>query len=144
MPNLLIVNVFYNPGNEGALFDYGYRGAPSHIELGFDASKGMHRYAIEWSPCEIRWWVDDQLVHRRVLWDPTPIPHLPMKLHFNTWPSRSTQLAGRLNTRRLPAMTHVQSIRVKAYSPSLPERQDWIPPASDELPAEQQYEDTLL
>lgn len=131
MPNRLLVNVFYNPGDEGAQFDYGYRGAPSHIELGFDASKGMHRYVIEWTPCEIRWWVDDRLVHRRVLWDPTPIPHLPMKLHVNTWPSRSTQLAGRLNTRRLPAMTQVQSIRARAHGPSLLERQDEIHPTSD-------------
>lgn len=131
MPNRLLVNVFYNPGDEGAHFDYGYRGAPSHIELGFDASKGMHRYVIEWTPCEIRWWVDDRLVHRRVLWDPTPIPHLPMKLHVNTWPSRSTQLAGRLNTRRLPAMTHVQSIRARAHGPSLLERQDGIHSTSD-------------
>jgi GR25 family glycosyltransferase involved in LPS biosynthesis len=114
-PNRLLVNVFYNPGDEGAQFDYGYRGAPSHIELGFDASKGMHRYAIEWTACEIRWWVDDRLVHRRVLWDPTPIPHLPMKLHVSTWPSRSTQLAGRLNSRRLPAMTNVRSIRAGAH-----------------------------
>jgi GR25 family glycosyltransferase involved in LPS biosynthesis len=118
-PNRLIVNVFYNPGGEGAPFDYGYRGAPSYIELGFDASKGLHRYAIEWTPWEIRWWVDDRLVHRRVLWDPTPIPHLPMKLHFNTWPSRSTQLAGRLNPRRLPAIVQVQSIRAMAHGPSL-------------------------
>lgn len=131
MPSRLLINVFYNPGDEGAQFDYGYRGAPSHIELGFDASKGMHRYAIEWTPCEIRWWVDDRLVHRRVLWDPTPIPHLPMKLNVNTWPSRSTQLAGRLNTRRLPAMTHVQSIRARAHGPSLLERHVAIHPASD-------------
>lgn len=130
-PNRLLVNVFYNPGDEGAQFDYGYRGAPSQIELDFDASKGMHRYVIEWTPSEIRWWVDDWLVHRRVLWDPTPIPHLPMNLHVNTWPSRSTQLAGRLNTRRLPAMTHVQSIRARAHGPSLIERQDATCPASD-------------
>lgn len=123
MPNRLLANVFYNPGDEGAQFDYGYRGAPSHIELGFDASKGMHRYAIEWTPCEIRWLVDDRLVHRRVLWDPTPIPHLPMKLHVNTWPSRSTEFAGRLNTHRLPAVTCFQSIRVRARSSPLRERQ---------------------
>ncbi len=129
MPSRLIVNVFYNPGDEGAQFDYGYRGAPSHIDLGFDASTGMHRYAIEWTPCEILWWVDDRLVHQRVLWDPTPIPNLPMKLHVNTWPSRSTQLAGRLNTRRLPAMTRVQSIRVGAHSPSLLGCEDGIHPA---------------
>ncbi|WP_187471232.1 family 16 glycosylhydrolase [Luteimonas viscosa] len=131
MPDRLIVNVFYNPGGEGAPFDYGYRGAPSHIELGFDASKGLHRYAIEWTPWEIRWWVDDRLVHRRVLWDPTPIPHLPMKLHFNTWPSRSTQLAGRLNPRRLPSIVQVQSIRAMAHAPSLLWQEDRLLTAPD-------------
>lgn len=112
-PNRLIINVFYNPGDDGAKFDYGYRGSPRHIELGFDASKGMHHYAIEWNPHEIRWLVDDRLVHRRVLWNPTPIPHLPMKLHCNAWPTRSPKLAGRLALRRLPTKVHVLSIRVR-------------------------------
>ena len=115
-PDRLLVNVFYNPGGEGANFDYGYRGAPSYIELGFDASKASHRFAIEWSPCEIRWLVDDYLVHRRAIWDPTPIPHLPMALHVNSWLSRSTQLAGRINNRRLPATTIVGSIVLEANS----------------------------
>lgn len=115
-PDRLLVNVFYNPGSEGAKFDYGYRGAPSYIELGFDASKTSHRFAIEWSPCEIRWLVDDNLVHRRTIWNPTPIPHLPMTLHVNSWLSRSTKLAGRINNRRLPATTIVGSIALEANS----------------------------
>lgn len=115
-PDRLLVNVFYNPGGEGANFDYGYRGTPSYIDLGFDASKASHRFAIEWSPCEIRWLVDDHLVHRRAIWDPTPIPHLPMALHVNSWLSRSTQLAGRINNRRLPATTKVGSIVIEANS----------------------------
>lgn len=132
MPNRLLVNVFYNPGSEGAPFDYGYRGAPSHIELGFDASKELHRYVIEWTPYEIRWLVDDRLVHRRVLWDPTPIPHLPMKLHINTWPCRSNQLAGRLRPNLLPAKSYVQSIRVRAHSLPSIERQMETSSAPDE------------
>ena len=113
-PDCLLVNVFYNPGGEGAHFDYGYRGAPSYIELGFDASKASHRFAIEWNPCEIRWLVDGHLVHRRAIWDPTPIPHLPMALHVNIWPPRSTQLAGRIKNRRLPATTIVGPIALEA------------------------------
>ncbi|MBX4865323.1 family 16 glycosylhydrolase [Rhizobium bangladeshense] len=124
MPTRLLVNVFYNPGSDGDKFDYGYRGSPSNIELGFDASKGEHRYAIEWTPNEIRWLVDDLLVHRRVLWNPTPIPHLPMKLHFNAWPPRSSDLAGRLKTRRLPASAHVRSIRVSARRPLVLEKSE--------------------
>jgi GR25 family glycosyltransferase involved in LPS biosynthesis len=113
-PNRLLVNVFYNPGGEGANFDYGFRGAPSVIDLGFDASEAEHRFAIEWTPCEIRWFVDDKLVHRRSMWDPTPIPHLPMTFHVNSWPSRSTELAGRVKDRFLPSTAIVSSIDILA------------------------------
>ena len=58
--------------------------------------------------------VDDRLIHRRVIWDPTPIPHLPMAIHVNNWLSRSTQLAGRINNRRLLATTMVRAIVVEA------------------------------
>ena len=110
----LLVNVFYNPADEGASFDYGYRGSPRCIELGFDASASPHRYAIEWAPDQVSWLIDDQVVHERVNWDPTPIPQLPMTLHVNTWPSHSRELAGRLTARRLPATAVVRSIAVAA------------------------------
>jgi GR25 family glycosyltransferase involved in LPS biosynthesis len=113
-PDCLLVNVFYNPGGDGAKFDYGYRGTPKVIKLGFDASKSFHRYAIEWDPCEIRWFVDDHLVHRRVTWNPTPIPHLPMTLHVNIWPSRSAELAGRLALRELPVSAFVKRVSIEA------------------------------
>jgi GR25 family glycosyltransferase involved in LPS biosynthesis len=115
-PNRLLVNVFYNPGTDGAKFDYGYRGTPAIIKLGFDASKAFHRFAIEWDPCEIRWFVDEKLVHRRVTWDPTPIPNLPMTLHVNTWPPRSRALAGRLALRALPASATVRRVAVDTHN----------------------------
>lgn len=115
-PDRLLVNVFYNPGTEGAKYDYGYRGTPVSIALGFDASKGLHSFAIEWETDEIRWLVDGVLVHRRVLWDPTPIPNLPMTLHVNTWPTRSRELAGRLAVRGLPAVAYVRRITVGAIN----------------------------
>ena len=119
-PDRLLVNVFYNPGNNGAKFDYGYRGTPIIIELGFDASKALHQYMIEWDPCEIRWFVDRKLVHRRAIWDPTPIPHLPMTLHVNTWPTASRELAGRLALRALPTSAIVRRVAVDTYDPDIP------------------------
>lgn len=113
-PNRLLVNVFYNPGCNGTKFDYGYRGAASFIDLGFDASKSEHKYRIEWEPSELRWFVDDKLVHRRAEWAPTPIPHLPMSLHVNTWPSNSKELAGKLTSNELPATTLVRSVNFEA------------------------------
>jgi GR25 family glycosyltransferase involved in LPS biosynthesis len=115
-PDQLLVNVFYNPGTDGAKFDYGYRGTPAIIKLRFDASKALHKFAIEWDPCEIRWLVDQKLVHRRATWDPTPIPHLPMTLHVNTWPTRSRELAGRLALRALPASAIVSRVAVDSYN----------------------------
>jgi hypothetical protein len=117
-PDRLLVNVFYNPGPDGAKFDYGYRGTPVAIPLKFDASESAHRFAIEWEPGEIRWLVDGELVHHRVAWDPTPIPDLPMALHVNTWPTRSRELAGRLAVRSLPASAFVRSIAVDAFDGS--------------------------
>lgn len=115
-PDQLLVNVFYNPGTDGAKFDYGFRGTPAIIKLGFDASKGLHDFTIEWDPCEIRWFVDQKLVHRRNTWEPTPIPHLPMTLHVNAWPTRSRELAGRLALRALPAAAILRRVAVYTYS----------------------------
>jgi beta-glucanase (GH16 family) len=115
-PDRLIVNVFFNPGSKGANFDFGYRGAPAYIDLGFDSSKEFHRFAIEWGPNEIIWKVDGRIVHKRVIWDPTPIPHLPMSLHVNSWPTRSVELAGRVNKRRLPGAATLGSIALEANS----------------------------
>ncbi|WP_279629801.1 family 16 glycosylhydrolase [Mucilaginibacter endophyticus] len=113
-PNVLIANVFFNPGGPGAKFDYGYRGTPTYIDLEFDASDSFHHYMIEWRSNEICWFVDKKLVHRRVEWDPTPIPHLPMSLHTNIWPCRSKEFAGILDNRQLPAKTLINSINIDA------------------------------
>jgi len=110
----LVINVYYNPGNAGAKFDYGYRGSAQYINLGFDASKAEHRFAIEWSPSEISWFVDTCLVYTRAEWNPTPIPNLPMALHINSWPSRSKEFTGRLNNKCLPSNTIVKLIDIKA------------------------------
>lgn len=112
--NRLLINVFYNPGDEGAKFDYGYRGTPTYIDLGFDASESFHKYAIEWEESEIRWYVDDHLVHRRAEWNPTPIPHLPMYLHLNIWPCRSRELVGSLVNKSLPTTTVVKNVIINA------------------------------
>jgi hypothetical protein len=48
--------------------------------LGFDATLDFHLYTIDWHPDSISWSVDGRIVHQRVSWDPTPIPHLPMRL----------------------------------------------------------------
>lgn len=109
-PRKILINVYYNPGCEGAHFDYGYRGTPVLIDLWFDATVDFHSYAIEWDENEIRWYVDGVNIHKRSSWEPTPIPHLPMMFHLNCWPSASRELAGKLDEKLLPAKALVKSV----------------------------------
>jgi hypothetical protein len=102
-PSGMLVNVYFNPGDDGADMNYGYRGSPVRIDLGFDATADVHRYAIDWRPGRLTWLVDGRVVHERVGWDPTPIPHLDMRLHANLWAPRSTELAGPLDRAALPS-----------------------------------------
>ncbi len=112
----LLVNVYYNPGGEGTKLEYGYRGTPALIELGFDASSEFHQYEIEWCSDIIRWRVDGRLVYERVTWAPTPIPHLPMQFNVNLWHSRSKELAGKLDAGDLPAHSDIRSIGIQLPS----------------------------
>lgn len=112
-PTRMLVNVYFNPGDEGATLSYGYRGTPYQIDLGFDATADFHNYAIDWRPDRITWLVDGRVVHARVGWDPTPLPHLPMNLHGNLWIPRSEELAGRIDDSALPATAIFRNISVR-------------------------------
>jgi GR25 family glycosyltransferase involved in LPS biosynthesis len=112
----MLVNVYYNPGNDGAKLEYGYRGAPALIDLEFDADQDFHKYEIDWRADFIRWYVDGRLVYERVDWDPTPIPHLPMQFNVNLWHAKSRDLAGKLDEGKLPAQSAVRHIELMAES----------------------------
>jgi beta-glucanase (GH16 family) len=111
-PYSMLANVYFNPGDDGATLGFGYRGTPCRIELGFDAASDFHRYAIDWRPGCISWSVDGRIVHQRVRWDPTPIPHLPMRLHANLWAPRSAQLAGQIDASILPSSATFRNISI--------------------------------
>ena len=111
-PTSVLLNVYFNPGDTGTSAAYGYRGSPCRIPLGFDASTEFHWYSIEWRPDSITWAVDGRIIHRRGSWDPTPVPHLPMELHFNLWAPRSRELAGHLAPACLPAVAKIRNVRI--------------------------------
>jgi GR25 family glycosyltransferase involved in LPS biosynthesis len=115
----MMANVYYNPGEEGTKANDGVHGTPVVLDLGFDAADAYHRYAIEWDPEEIRWFVDDELIHVRRAPLPAPIPDLPMKCYFNTWaPTTMKHLAGDLNDSQLPVKSYVRSFM----------RSSWVAP----------------
>lgn len=111
-PRRMLVNVYFNPGDDGTAIGFGYRGSPWRIDLGFDATADFHLYAIDWRPDRVAWLVDGRVVHERVGWDPTPIPHLSMRLHANLWAPRSEELAGRIDERTLPAAAVFRNVSV--------------------------------
>lgn len=110
----MLVNVFYNPGPQGTRLEFGYRGTPTEISLGFDAAADFHLYEIDWQPDLIAWKVDGVAIYERTLWNPTPIPDCPLEFNLNLWHSRSTELAGKLDQRLLPAHAFVRSIAIAA------------------------------
>lgn len=119
--NKMLVNVFYNPGPEGTKLEYGYRGTPTMIDLGFDAAEDFHTYQIDWLPNMIRWLVDGEVAYERMTWDPTPIPNQPLQFNLNLWHSRSREFAGELSLSRLPATARIRSIEIAGGAASNPQ-----------------------
>lgn len=114
-PCKMLVNVYFNPGDEGDKMDFGYRGSPCRIDLGFDATQNFHLYSIDWQPGRITWSVDGIVVHERTGWNPTPIPYLPMRLYANLWAPRAEELVGKINESALPANAIFRNISVRSY-----------------------------
>ena len=110
-----LTNIFYNPGIDGTKLEYGYRGTPIWIDLKFDVTKSFHKYEIEWTKYYITWKVDNRIVHKRNVWQPTPIPKLPMQFNINIWNTNSVELAGVLDQDKLPATTEVKSVIIFEY-----------------------------
>lgn len=111
-PRCMLTNVYFNAGDDGTDLGFGYRGAPCRIELSFDATTDFHLFSIDWRPDRIAWLVDNEIVHERVSWEPTPIPHLRMRLHGNLWVPRSEELAGRIRDSALPAEAIFRNVSI--------------------------------
>jgi beta-glucanase (GH16 family) len=66
-------------------FTNGIGGHETMVDLGFDAAADYHRYAFDWSPEAIRWYVDERLVHTETGLR-GPLPTHPGKIMMNLWP----------------------------------------------------------
>jgi len=111
----ILINVYYNPGVVNTNYNYGVRGTPVLVDLGFDASEDFHNYRIEWEHHEIRWYVDDKIIHVRKTWAPTPIPDLPMSIYVNAWITNSEELAGKFDDKILPKTLTVSQIKIHDF-----------------------------
>ncbi len=126
----VLLNVYYNPGDSGTVFNYGNRGTPIVFDLGFDASMDYHTYTIEWNPFEIAWYVDNSLIHRRTTWSPTPIPDLDLKLYCSVWAPSSTELAGTLDQSILPTKSQLRHISISKWTAEANLLQDQMAPVN--------------
>lgn len=108
----ILLNVYYNPGIVDTKYNYGVRGTPILIDLDFDASEDFHDYRIEWEYHEIRWYVDNKIIHVRKTWMPTPIPNLPMAVYVNAWITNSEELAGEFKANLLPKTSFIKYIKM--------------------------------
>ena len=70
------------------------------------------------SAMTIRWFADDRLIHVRRAGEPTPIPHLPMVFHMNTWATCSEALAGPIDEAALPTTATFQSVAIHRWDPA--------------------------
>jgi GR25 family glycosyltransferase involved in LPS biosynthesis len=111
----VLINVYYNPGAIGTQCNFGNRGTPVIVDLGFDAAEDFHCYTIEWEPHAIRWFVDGELIYVRGPWEPTPVPDLPMHVFCSIWPPRSVELAGDIREANLPVHTDVRRIKLAPW-----------------------------
>lgn len=114
-PRRMLTNLFFNPGDEGTAMSFGYRGTPGWVDLDFDSTEDFHHYSIDWQPDRVTWLVDGKVVHERVSWDPTPVPHLKLRLHANLWAPRSEDFAGRTDDSVLPATATIRNVVVSAH-----------------------------
>ncbi|MGH1421774.1 MAG: glycoside hydrolase family 16 protein [Hyphomonas sp.] len=70
----LHINYFTNGEGAGSVY----------IPLGYDAAEEFHLYAFEWSPEEIKWFVDDQMVFSATD-ELHKIPSTPSRIIMDLW-----------------------------------------------------------
>lgn len=77
-PSTVQINYYVNgDGHHGVI-----------IPLGFDATKALHHYAIDWAKDKIRWYIDGKLVHETP--KDTVLPHTPARLYLSLWSGSAT------------------------------------------------------
>lgn len=80
-----------NPGQMQVNYFVNGVGHHEHVvNLGFDASAGLHRYAFDWSADAIRWYVDGAEVYSVLGGTGTPLPSHAGRIMTNLWAVDST------------------------------------------------------
>jgi len=91
----------------------------SHLRqhpVDFNVHVGFHRYAMEWTPSYVAWFLDGEEFYRQ---EGQHIGHLdqPGKLMMNIWTPNFVDWVGQLDDRTLPRYAHYDWASYAAYTP---------------------------
>jgi hypothetical protein len=88
---------------------------PHVVTTGYKPTEEFHEYAIEWTPTEIRFFIDSKQVWK----DAQPLIKNASRLRMNCWPTNNakTSFAGPLDTSKIPAEAQYDWVAVYAYQP---------------------------
>ncbi|PEN12768.1 hypothetical protein CRI94_12160 [Longibacter salinarum] len=111
----MLTNIYYNDGPEGAANNDAYQVPPfpEGVGLSYDASQEFHNYAFEWTPGEIKWYRDGQLVKQATVEgaSSSEIPNLDMQIMMNLWVSNSPSFAGEIDDSNFPVRAEYDWVR---------------------------------
>jgi len=116
----MLTNIYFNDGQPGDANNDPFQVPPfpQGVGLSYDASQEFHNYAFEWSPGEIKWYRDGQLVKQATVEGVSPgqIPDLDMQIMTNLWVSNAPSFAGEVDDSNFPVRSEYDW--VKLYRPA--------------------------
>ncbi|MBN1606229.1 MAG: glycoside hydrolase family 16 protein [Polyangiaceae bacterium] len=85
------------------------------VELGFNAEDDFHVYAAEWTPADVKFLVDGQII--RTWSDEIARMKLPQNILFTIWASASASWAGAVDAATAPTSAEMDWLKVYDYQP---------------------------
>jgi len=111
----MLTNIYFNEGPAGEPNNDAFQVPPfpESVGLSYDASEEFHNYAFEWTPGEIKWYRDGQLVKQATVSGASPaqIPDLPMQIMMNLWVSNAPSFAGEVDDSNFPVRSEYDWVR---------------------------------
>jgi beta-glucanase (GH16 family) len=116
LSNLIVANnqALWSPDIEEPAYNYPFGLAPSGLPAGYNNRTAFHTYAFEWTPNQIRWFVDDLMVRVKqtgIGEDNLPVPELPSKIIMNTWVFPNSDFGGNPALNTYPFTTEYEWFR---------------------------------
>jgi beta-glucanase (GH16 family) len=111
----MLTNIYFNEGPEGSGNNDAYQVPPfpEPVGLSYNASEEFHNYAFEWTPGEIKWYRDGELVKQATVAGANSgeIPDLQMQIMMNLWVSNAPSFAGEVDDSNFPVRSEYEWVR---------------------------------